>query len=401
MSEELAVKGENFEELLKENDVKTLSNGDLVSGYITAVSDQDVSLAIDGTKYTGILKVSDTNTPEAKLTDLYKVGQTIDVSVYYVSEKDGFVYVNTKKVDALRDQEALKAAYEQKVVLEGKVEEVNDAGVIVKAFNQKVFIAKQNTFLPKDADLNTLLDKNVKFRIINVKGKRNNPVGSIKSVEVERLQKERKEFWDEIEIGKQYTGVVKSIINIGAFVNLGPVDGLLRKDQISWDKHPRIDKYLSVGQEITVFVRGYDKDKKQVDLGYKTDETNPWVIFTNTYKVDDIVEEAKIVSIMSYGAFASIIPGVDGLIHISQIINKRVDDINHELKKGQIVRAKIIKIDEEAHKVSLSMRALIEDVESDEEAEDAEEVVDEAVEETSEVAAEEPAVVETEETTEA
>ena len=395
MSELLEVKSENFEELLKENDVKTLSNGDLVSGYITAVNDSELSLSIDGTKYTGILKVTDTNNPDGKLTDVYKVGQTIDVSVYYVSEKDGFVYVNTKKVDALRDLNALKTAYEQKTVLEGKVEETNQGGVLVKAYNQKVFIPRSNTFLPKDADLKSLLGKVVSFRITQINGNKKNPTGSIKSVEVEKLQQARKEFWENIEINKQYTGVVKSIINIGAFVNIGPVDGLLRKDQISWDKHPRIEKYLSVGQEITVFVRSYDVEKKQVDLGYKTEETNPWYIFKNTYQVDDVVENAKIVSIMPYGAFATILPGVDGLIHISQITNKRVDNIEQELKKGQLVQAKIIKIDDEEHKVSLSMRALLAE---DEEATTEEEVVEDApVEQAQDVVEETTENVSTEE----
>lgn len=359
MSELNEVKNvENFEQLLNENGVKTLSNGDLVSGYVTAVTEQEVTLALDGTKYTGVLKVEDTSDPTSKLTEKYKVGDTIKASVYFVSEKDGIVNVNTKKIDLIDSINALVEARENKTILESKVDSVNKGGVVVTAFNQRVFIPSSQTDLAKDADLNTLLGQVVQFRITDVDERKRRVIGSIRSVAREARKQLVEAFWNEIEVGKHYNGVVKTILNYGVFVDLGGVDGMVHNSELSWTHISNPKKIVSIGQELDVFVKSFDKEKGRITLGYKTEETNPWNIFKSQYNVGDVIE-TKVVSIMNYGAFATIVPGVDGLIHISQISNKHIDDIAKELEKGQVVTAKIINVDDENKKVSLSMRALL------------------------------------------
>ncbi len=375
---------ENFEQMLNENEVKTLSNGDLVTGYVTAVTDQEVTLALDGTKYTGVLKVEDTSDPASKLTEKYKVGDTIKASVYFVSEKDGIVNVNTKKIDLIDSFNALIDARENRTILESKVESVNKGGVVVMAFNQRVFIPSSQTGLPMGADMNTLLGQDVQFRVTDVDDRKRRVIGSIRSVAREVRKAQVEKFWEEIEVGKHYNGVVKTILNYGVFVDLGGVDGMVHNSELSWTHISNPKKLVSVGQELDVFVKAFDKESGRITLGYKTEDTNPWNIFKSKYKVDDVVE-ATIVSIMNYGAFATIIPGVDGLIHISQISNKHIEDTSKELEKGQVVSAKILSIDDETKKVSLSMRALLKEEPAEETVENTEDAA-ETVEETTEPA---------------
>jgi 4-hydroxy-3-methylbut-2-enyl diphosphate reductase len=172
-----------------------------------------------------------------------------------------------------------------------------------------------------------------------------------------------KEFWETIEDGKEYLGTVKSMTSYGAFVDLGGVDGMVHCSELSWKHIKSPAEVVSVGDQIRVFVKSFNAEKKRISLGYKTQETNPWYIFTHRYAVGDVAS-VKIVSLMPFGAFAEIVDGVDGLIHISQIADRKIGKPADVLEVGQIVDAKIIDIDSENQKVSLSIRALIEEAKS-------------------------------------
>lgn len=380
---------ENFAELL-EDSLKTLNTGDTVTGYVTAVNDGEIQLDI-GAKVTGIIKADQiTDDPSVKLSEMFKIGDAVDAFVIRVSDVEGFATLSKKRVDSDRCWNKIVAAKENDEVLEGTVIEVVKGGIIVLCDATRVFIHESQTGLPKDADLHTMIGQNVKFKLTEVRDHGKKAKGSIRVILREEKRAADAAFWASIEEGKQYTGKVKSLTAYGAFVDLGGVDGMVHASELSW-KRVRPSDVVSVGDEITVFVKSFDAEKKRISLGYKTEETNPWYIFTTNFAVGDIAQ-VKIVSMMPFGAFAEIVDGVDGLIHISQISMTKIAKPADVLEIGQIVDAKITEIDTEKQKVSLSIRALLEEAKAAAEAmpedvaeeatEGAEEAVEEAVEAT-------------------
>ena len=347
----------NFAQLLEES-FKTLNTGDTVTGIVTYVSGTEVKLDL-GSKCTGVLTIENvTDDPTAKLEDLFKLGDEVTAVAVRVSDVDGIAVLSKKKSDAGRSWDKVKEAAESGEVLEGKVIEAVKGGVIIAALSQKIFVPGSQTTVPKDGDLATLVGTTQKFKIIDVKDERRRAVGSIRAVAREERRAREEAFWNEIEEGKHYEGTVKSLTSYGAFVDLGGVDGMVHMSELSWLRISKPSDVVAVGDKLDVFVKSFDKEKGRISLGYKTEETNPWKLFREQYNVGDVVN-VKIVSMMPFGAFAQIIPGVDGLIHISQIANKKLGSPAEVLTKGELVDAKITDIDEEGKKVSLSIRALL------------------------------------------
>lgn len=351
---------ENFAELLNEN-CKTLNTGDIVTGTVTHVTDTELQLDL-GTGVTGYIKaerVSDD--PSVKLKEAYHVGDQIEAKVIRVSDLDGVAELDKRRVDSGKNWEKIVAAKDNGEVLEATVADVVKGGVIVFVLGTRVFIPASQSGVPKDGDLTPLKGTNVKFKIIETKDQGHKAIGSIRVVAREERRAKEEEFWANIEEGKVYTGVVKSMTSYGAFVDLGGVDGMVHTTELSWKHIKSPAEVVSVGETLTVYVKSFDKEKKRISLGYKTEETNPWVLFTAQYHVGDVVP-VKIVSLTPFGAFAEIIEGVDGLIHISQIAMTRIGKPADVLEVGQNVDAKIIEIDNDKKKVSLSIRALLEEV---------------------------------------
>lgn len=348
---------ENFAQLLEES-FKTLNTGDTVRGIVTSVSGTEVHVDI-GSKVTGILTLENvTEDPQAKLEDMFKVGDEVEAIAVRVSDIDGIATLSKKKIDAHNNWSKILEAKETGEVLEGKVTEAVKGGVIVYALSQRIFIPASQTPVPKDGDLSTLVGTKQRFKIIDIKEERRRAVGSIRVVAREERKAQLEKFWSEIEIGKHYTGKVKSLTSYGAFVDLGGIDGMVHNSELSWLRISSPKDVVSVGDTLEVFVKDFDREKNRISLGYKTEETNPWKLFTDKYNVDDVVP-VTIVSMMPFGAFAQIIPGVDGLIHISQIADRKLASPSEVLTKGQVVDAKITDIDTENCKVSLSIRALL------------------------------------------
>lgn len=233
-------------------------------------------------------------------------------------------------------------------------------GVIALTSAIRVFIPGAHTGIPKDGDLSTLVGQTVRFKIIEIKERQHRAYGSMRVVLREERKAREAAFWADIEVGKQYTGVVKSMTSYGAFVDLGGVDGMVHTSELSWARIKSPADVVSIGETLTVYVKEFDPEKKRISLGYKTAETNPWYIFTNNYAVGDVIP-VKIVNMMPFGAFAEIIEGVDGLIHISQIAQTKIAKPQDVLELGQEVNVKITAINEEKQTVSLSIRALLED----------------------------------------
>ena len=368
---------ENFAELL-ETSFKTLNTGDTVTGYVTAVNDSEIQLDI-GAKVTGIIKADKiTDDPAARLTEMFKIGDAVEAFVVRVSDVDGFATLDKKRVDSDRNWNKIVAAKESGEILEGTVIETvkGNVGVIVLCDSTRVFIHASQTGTPKNSDLSEMIGKKVSFRLTEVENKK--AKGSISSVLREERKKAEADFWANIEEGKQYTGVVKSMTSFGAFVDLGGVDGMVHTTELSWKRVKSPADVVAIGDVITVTVKSFDAEKKRISLTYKTEESNPWNIFKTNYAVGDIVS-VKIVSMMPFGAFAEIVDGVDGLIHISQISLTKIAKPADVLEVGQIVDAKIVEVDDEKKKVNLSIRVLLEEAQAMLEAMPEEEAAEEVV----------------------
>ena len=292
-----------------------------------------------------------------------------------MSDIEGVAELSKKRVDSDRNWQKIVKACEDAEILAGKVVEVVKGGIVVLVGANRVFVPASQTGVPKDESLDALKGAEVSLKVIEIKGKK--AIGSIRVVAREERKAREAAFWAEIEEGKVYNGIVKSLTAYGAFVDLGGVDGMVHKTELSWKPIANPASVVSVGQELTVFVKSFDAEKKRISLGYKTEDTNPWNVFNAKYAVGDVAS-VKIVNMMPFGAFAEIVDGVDGLIHISQIADQKIGKPADVLEIGQVVDAKIIAVDEEKRNVSLSIRALLEEAQAAEEAmpEDAEVVAE-------------------------
>ena len=267
--------------------------------------------------------------------------------------------LSKKRLDAAKSWNDVEAAAEDGTVLEGVVTEENKGGVVVNVKGVRVFVPASQTDLPRDAELSQLLKKTVRLKITEVNKARKRVVGSIRRVAQAERRERTEAIWNEIEVGKKYHGVVKSLTSYGAFVDIGGIDGMVHVSELSWGRIHQPSEVVSVGDEIDVYVINFDREKRKISLGYKDPDGNPWAQFTAKYEVGSVAT-VKVVKLMTFGAFAEILPGVDGLIHISQIANRRIAKPDDVLTVGDVVDVKITAIDEEKHKVSLSIRALSE-----------------------------------------
>lgn len=365
----------DFATLLEQSlESEKIYNGKRVKGIVTTVASNEVHVDI-GAKQAGIIPADElSDNPNLRVEDIVKKGDELDLCVVKVNDQEGIVTLSKKRFDALAGFDTLKKAYEDETVLDGVITDVVRGGVLVFTCNTKIFVPASQCSIGRVEDLSTLLKKEIQLKIIEINEAKGRAKGSVRAVLSKEKQEKQAKFWEEAEIGKTYTGEVKSLTDYGAFVDLGGIDGMIHVTELSWSKIKHPSEVVKVGDTVEVYIKDIDKEKKRISLGYKKSEDNPWVLFNSKYAVDDVVT-VKVVSLVTYGAFAEIIPGVDGLIHISQIANKRVEKIADVLKVGDTVDAKIIEIDENKKRVSLSMRALL----SEEEQKKDKEIVDEAV----------------------
>ena len=358
MSENLQ-KEENFAELFEQYSSKTLNNGDVVEGTVVEVRNNEVIVDLGGFKYNGQLAADQlTDDPSLKPSDVVKEGDTIKVYVVGVNDGEGKVVLSRKKLVAMESWNKIKAAYESGEVLEGKIIKAVKGGVIALADGSQVFIPARQASERFIQDLQSLVGETVNFKIIEIDERRRRVIGSVR-VLLEAARKEREEkFWAEAEVGKKYTGTVKSLTSFGAFVDIGGVDGLVHISELSWNKIKHPSEIVNVGDVLEVYIKDMNPETQKISLGYKKTEDDPWVIAQNKIHVGDVIK-VKIVRMMPFGAFAEIIPNVDGLIHISQIADRRIGKPEDVLTIGEEVEVKVTETDWEAKKISLSIRALI------------------------------------------
>ena len=365
-------KAENFEELLEESFKNYNTNG-RVRGIVVGVTPTEVRVDV-GRKQTGIVPLSELSSdPNAKTEDLVKMGDELDLIIMKTNDQEGTILLSKRLVDAQRGWDEIAEAYENKTVVHGVVTDVIKGGVLVLTNGIKVFVPASQATATRGEALEGLLKKEVDFRIIETTGRNNRrrAVGSIRSV----LDDERKEkeaaFWAAAEVGKVYQGTVKSLTSYGAFVDIGGIDGMVHISELSWKRIKHPSEVVNVGDQVEVYIKALDQEKGKISLGYKKAEDNPWQILRNQYP-EGTVCEVEIVGLTQFGAFARIIDGIDGLIHVSQISNERVEKPEDVLSVGQKVTVKITSIDFDNKRISLSMKAALVNDAAEEAAEDAE-----------------------------
>ena len=360
MSEEIKAaegKEESFEELLNQS-FKTLNTGEKVTGIVTAITPTEVQVDV-GAKQAAYIKLNElSDDPNAKPEDIVHVGDEIETYIVRVNDVEGYAELSKKRLDAVKVWENIEKAVEDKTVMEGTVTEENKGGIVVSVKGVRVFVPASQSGQPRGADLSAMVKQKVQLRITEVNRARRRVVGSIRSVTDEARKAAQAEIWDNIEVGKHYTGTVKSMTSYGVFVDIGGVDGMVHISELSWSRIKTPAEVCKVGDTLNVYVISYDPEKHKISLGVKDRNVDPWQTFMDKYQVGDVAS-VKIVKLMTFGAFAEVVPGVDGLIHISQIADHRIDKPEDVLSEGQVVDAKIIAIDEEKKKISLSIRALL------------------------------------------
>lgn len=349
----------NFEEMLEES-LKSLNTDERVHGVVVGVSPTEVYVDV-GRKQAGFIPAAElSNDPSAKPEDLVKVGDEMDLLIMRTNDQEGTIMLSKRRLDAIHGWEIIAAAEESKEVLTGTVTDVIKGGLIVVTEGVRVFVPASQATASRNDPLEDLLHNEVKLRIIEVNRQRRRAVGSIRSV----LRDERKalaeKFWETVEEGKEYTGVVKSLTSYGAFVDLGGIDGMIHISELSWSRIKHPSEVVNVGDTVTVYIKGFDREKEKISLGYRRMEDNPWEVLKRDYPVGTACE-ATVVGMTTFGAFARILPGIDGLIHISQIADRRIEKPQDVLKVGETVNVKITDVDFEKKRVSLSIRALLEE----------------------------------------
>ncbi len=348
---------DTFDEML-EKSFKTLNSGEKVTGIVTAITPTEVYVDL-GAKHAGYIPVTElSNDPDADINEIVKIGDPIETYIMRVNDAEGVVTLSKKRLDAIKNWDDVEAARENQTAVEGTVVEDNKGGVVVNVNGIRVFVPASRTGLPKDAPMSELLKKKVRLRITEVNRARRRVVGSIRAVQYEERRAAAEAVWKEIEVGKHYNGVVKSMTSYGAFVDIGGVDGMVHISELTWSRIKHPSEVVNVGDTVDVYVISYDPEKKKISLGMKDRTQNPWSKFMETYSVGSVAN-VTIVKLMPFGAFAEVIPGVDGLIHISQIADHRIEKPGDVLTEGQKVDVKITDINEETHKISLSIRAIL------------------------------------------
>ncbi|MCI6521606.1 MAG: bifunctional 4-hydroxy-3-methylbut-2-enyl diphosphate reductase/30S ribosomal protein S1 [Gemmiger sp.] len=349
----------SFAEMLEASEAKPLYAGKIVKAKVISVSPTECVVGIDGSKHTGIVKLSEmSHDPNAKMEDLVKVDDELDLVVVKTNDQEGVDTLSRVRFEAQKGMKDVSEAAENGTVMEGDVMEANKGGVVVNVKGVRVFVPRSQATMRRDEDYTKLVGQHVKLVITECAGRK--IVGSINKVTAEENKAKREEFWQSVEVGKKYTGVVKSLTSYGAFVDIGGVDGLCHISELSWSniKHP--SEVVSVGDTIEVYVKSYDPENQKVSLGFKKEEDNPWEQLKNNYPIGSEFT-APVVSITKFGAFVRILPGVDGLVHISEISNERVNKVSDVLKVGDEVKVKLINVDFDRKRISLSMKACLDE----------------------------------------
>ncbi len=347
-----------------EESLESMSSDQKVKGVVVGITPTEIQVDI-GRKQTGYISYEEYSyNPNANPAEELKVGDEIDCVIMKTNDVEGTIMLSKRRFDSANAWSELEAAVEEGTTMEGVVTDINKGGVIATTEKGiRVFIPGSLATENRGEPLDGLRGTTVQFKVIEVNRQRRRAVGSVKAVLKEAKKAAQEKFWAEAEEGTVYNGIVKSFTQYGAFVDIGGVDGMIHISELSWKRIKHPSDVLSIGDTVEVYIKSLENNR--ISLGYKKEEDNPWAILKKTYEVGDVVD-AKIVGMTAFGAFANIIPEIDGLIHISQIADKRIEKPQDVLSIGDSVKVKITDIDYDKKRVSLSIRALLEPKEDEE-----------------------------------
>lgn len=338
-----------------ESSLVTLKSGETVKGRIIGFNNTEIYVDL-GYKSDGIIPVGEyTDDPDFKPETHVKIGEEIEVFIVRVNDGEGNVMLSKKKVDSLKSADFIEEAYEKKTPVTGKVVEITNGGIVASVKGVRVFIPASQIAEKYVKDLGEYLRQTVTVRIVEFNKQKRKIVGSQRIILAEQRVQNEGEFWGTVEVGKKYDGVVKNLMDFGAFVDIGGVDGLVHVSELSWTKVKHPSEVLKVGDKVQVTVLEFDKDKKRISLGLKKDEENPWFKAAEKFKAGDVIK-GNVVRLVPFGAFVELEKGLDGLVHISQISNIRIAKPGDVLQIGQEVEARVMEVNTETKKISLSIK---------------------------------------------
>ena len=356
-------------DLLSEVDIdkslKLPRNGEIVDGKVHQVNEGEVIVNL-GVKKDGILPKSEASLEEGQsLADVYKVDDEIKAKVIKTDDGDGGILLSTKKLEYIANWEEIVKAYEDKSVLEVKVTRTVKGGVIAeyKEFSGFIPLSQLSDHFVVDAE--EFVGQTMEVKVFRIDPAKTKAVFSHKMYLAEERQKLVKEIWEKLSVGDVVEGTVMRFTDYGAFVDIGGIDGLLHISEISWGKLKHPQEVLSIGDKINVKILSMNEEKEKISLGLKQNTPEPWSVIDEKYEVGQVIE-GKVVQIKEYGAFVELEPGLDGLVHISEVAHKRVENIGNELEAGQVVKVKILEIDKDRKRISLSIRETMEAPAADE-----------------------------------
>lgn len=343
-----------FEQMLEESLV-TLHTGDVVKGTVIQVVNEEVSVNL-GFKSDGIIARGEfSSDPTVVPSKTVQPGDEIEVFVVRVNDGDGNVMLSRKRIEAQKGIEEIEAAYNEKAVVTGTVTSVVKGGLIAVVNGVNVFIPSSQVSNRFIEDLSVFNGQELEFNIIEVDRVKRRFIGGRKALVEQEIAAKRAALFETIQAGSRVNGTVSRLTDFGAFVDLGGVDGLIHISEMSWGRISNPKEVLKEGQEVEVFVLDVDKEKGKISLSLKDADKNPWKLAAEKYAVGSIVE-GKVVRMVPFGAFVELEPGVDGLVHISQIANKHVVKPEDELKVGEVINVKVLEVNPEQKKISLSKR---------------------------------------------
>jgi len=347
----------SFEQALEES-LNSMNNDQKVVGVVMHIAPNEIQVDI-GRKQTGYIPSDEYSAdPTADPMKELKVGDELNLIIMKTNDVEGTIMLSKRRYDAIKYWDSIVEANKEGTILEGSVVEVISKGLIVVVNGVRVFVPASLSTVPKDGRLEEMLNKTVNFVVIDIDKRRRRAVGSIREASKTLRKANQEKFWAAAEEGQKYTGTVKSLTDYGAFVDIGGVDGMIHRTELSWKRIKHPSDVVNVGDTVEVYIKALDKENKKISLGYKKIEDNPWEILKRDYPVGSEIE-VKIVRITTFGAFAEIFPRMEGLIHISQIANERIEKPQDVISIDETVKVKITDIDFEKKRISLSMKALL------------------------------------------
>ena len=344
----------SFEQML-EDSVKTIRNGEIVQGTVIDVKEDEIILNI-GYKADGIITKSEySNDANVVLTEVVHPGDTMEAKVLKVNDGEGQVILTYKRLAAEKGNKRLEEAFESQEVLKAPVTQVLDGGLCVNVEETRVFIPASLVSDTYEKDLSKYAGQEIEFVITEFNPRRRRIIGNRKQLLVAEKAQKQKELMEKIHVGDKVEGVVKNVTDFGAFIDLGGADGLLHISEMSWGRVENPKKIFKVGEQVTVLIKDIHDDK--IALSLKFPETNPWLHAAEKYAVGNVVE-GRVARMTDFGAFVELEPGVDALLHVSQISREHVEKPSDVLKAGEVITAKVVDLNEADRKISLSMKAL-------------------------------------------